>query len=227
LNDYRVNKVLGLSVPELATLLDNSNYTRVKEHFERISSTINNGSLYVETGARIFPWIPYLLKKYGNSIIVVHLVRHPFYVAFSLSTHNLYIPSRIKSDSYILNPSDKNGVQYEDYIHAWPSLNAVERALYQWLKINSFAEELKVYYIDNFITIRSEDLHKQPSTLIDALISKRKNLEYWFTKNNVTTNVVDTIGKGFYLVEDLKTLRYSGHVKELAKVYNNNDRRFC
>jgi hypothetical protein len=193
----------------------------VKEHFDDIVRITEEGKLYVETGWPVFTWIPWLLERFGDEALVVHLVRHPVRFAYSLASHGFYTPE-LRGDAYIqlaeLHPSDP-GVKHASYAGDWESLNPAEKSLFQWLEINAWAEELKAAEPGRFITLRSEDALSRPELLRQALVAHRPELADVFSGSGPSADAgtVDEIHLriGF----EIGALRYPPEVTALAESY--------
>jgi hypothetical protein len=206
----------ALRAPDLNELL--SKLPAVREHLDRIAEIVEGGTLYVETGWPVFPWIPLLLDRFGEDTLVVHLTRDPVRFAFSLASIRFYSPER--RGGYVrlgrLEPTDP-GVKHREYAAQWNSLNPVERALFQWLEINAWAEELKVRSPGHFLMLRSEDALARPGTLLEGMIERRPSLASVFCEPPVTPGVVDKQPSREEV--DAQSLLCSADVPRLAEQY--------
>ncbi len=128
------------------------NDLRIKENFDRIESILNKNRSYVEVGWPCFGAIPAFIEKLENVKIVI-LIRHPVRYAISIAAHNFFknindirVPNLINSN--ILN---------KDY--DWNNMIFYERALWFWLELYSYSQELREKYPNiSFFEVKSEDL---------------------------------------------------------------------
>lgn len=233
---------LTLRAPDLDRLLPS--YPPVQRHFEKITRIIEAGRVYVETGWPVFSWIPWFLERFGDQALAVHLTRNPMRFAFSLASHGFFSPelrlarasangAPVLPDLYPqlaeLHPNDP-GVKHHDYAEQWDSLNPVEKSLFQWLEVNTWAEELKAAHPDRFVTFRAEDALAQPEILSDGIIARRPRLADVFRDRPAPPGVVDKYRMTGLTLEagrvnertlgfDVDSLRYSPAVAQLATQY--------
>jgi hypothetical protein len=207
----------ALRAPDLDLLL--RSHPAVQRHFDEISRTTETGKMYVETGWPVFPWIPWLLRHFGDEAFVVHLVRNPVRYAFSLASHGYFAQRQVDSRYFRLaqlEPTDP-GVKHHEYGPDWETLNPVEKCLFQWLEINAWAEELKALHPEHFLTVRSEDVLARPGLLIERLIERRPELAHVFQSPSASPGLVDKWQRGIRF--EVKSLRYSPEVVELGERY--------
>lgn len=150
----------------------------VDAHCRDIDATRARGQHYAETGWPLFAWVPYFIERYGDAVLLVHLVRDPIRFAFSLAAHDFY-DSAARDDEFTqlaaLQPSD-GGVLLREAQAFWPSMNAVEKSLLQWYEINAYAEELKRRYPGRWVYLRADQLFAEPRALLDGLVALRPAL---------------------------------------------------
>jgi hypothetical protein len=182
-----------LRAPDLEQVLPR--FAPVERHLDEIAQIVETGKVYVETGWPNFSWIPLLVDRFGEQALVVHLTRHPVQYAYSLASLMFYSPHR--KDAYVrlarLHPADP-GVKHGEYAAQWKSLNPVERSLFQWLEVNTWAEELKSARPASFITLRSEDLLASPQVLVESMIERAPSLADVFPGRPSATDTVDALG---------------------------------
>jgi hypothetical protein len=216
-----------LRAPDLEQVL--SRYAPVAHHVDEIARIVDSGKVYVETGWPMFSWIPLLLGRFGEQALAVHLTRHPVQYAYSLASLDFYSPHR--EDAYVrlarLHPADP-GVKHREYAAEWDSLNPVERSLFQWLEVNTWAEELKSACPDSFITLGSEDVLASPEVLLESMIEREPSLADVFADRPGALGTVDALGwsrarharkQRLTIDFDAESLRYSPAVPRLARRY--------
>ena len=206
-----------LRAPDLDALL--ADHPAVQRHFNRLGRVVEAGQLYVETGWPLFPWVPWFLDRFGEEALVVHLTREPVRFAHSLASRLFYSPQQpneLWPQLSELHPSDP-GVRHEHYASLWHDLDAVEKSLFQWLEINTWAEELKEEWAERFVTLRSEDVLADPGVLLDSLIERRPELAGVFGERPPAPGVVDRWPQAGRSEE--QPLRYLPEVAELAARY--------
>jgi hypothetical protein len=191
----------------------------VRRHFDEIARITDEGRLYVETGWPVFPWIPWLLRRYGDEALVVHLTRNPVRFAYSMASHGFYPPDGAEhpfTHTAMLHPGDP-GVRHRDYRPSWDELNPVEKCLFLWLEVNTWAEELKSAQPEKFVAFRSEDVLPRPATLLDGMIKRRPELADVFRDRPPPPPVTDIFQNriGF----EVDSLRYPPEVAQLAAHY--------
>ena len=201
-------------------------YPAVDAHFAEIARVINAGQTYVETGWPVFSWVPLLIDRFGDELLLMHLTRHPVTYAQSLASLQFYAPDRKDRFALLarLHPDDP-GVKHREYGAHWDSLNDVERSLFQWLEINGWAEELRSAHPDSFLTVRSEDVLAKPEGLVEAMVEREPFLAEVFRERADVERVVDKLGwsrtgDARRPVEvDGRSLRLSPEVPRLAERY--------
>lgn len=147
----------------------------VSEHLSYIRETLKSKT-YIETGWPCYPVIPLMVDQLDGRVRVVHLVRHPVYVALSLATHRVYERQDWISHAAI-SPSDQ-GVVQKGLADEWVKMGAYEKCLFWWTEINLYALELRERYPDiEFFLLRYEDLF-DPGTQTLEDLCRFMNLAY-------------------------------------------------
>ena len=141
----------------------------VRRHVDRIA----RAGGYVETGWPVFAALPLLAERFGDSLRVVHLTRHPVPTALSHLAHNSYASSP-RDDAYTrlatLGPGDPNVFQPE-YAGRWHELTPYEKCLFWWTEVNLFGLEFpdRLPAIP-FLRLKSENLLGGDGDALAALL---------------------------------------------------------
>lgn len=190
---------------------------KIMKHFRSWDEALRAGKSVIETGWPVFPWLPYIEKRYEGRVDIVHLLRDPKRFAFSQASHGYY--SGRRNDQYTklaaLTPSDP-GVKNKYIQGFWPDLNAVERCLFQWLEINEYAEELND---EGLISSRwrSEDIFLSPGLFLDDI---RGLNSYWATVIRDTAIQSDIVDQHRYVLsESMTSIRQFVPIEHLAVKY--------
>jgi hypothetical protein len=207
---YRPRQHLRMRAPEAAL----AQRPEVAAHFARWEELLASGVAVIETGWPLFAWLPYLHQRFAGAIEIVHLTRDPIRFAFSLSSHGFY--STRRDDNYTrhaaLQPDDA-GVCHRDYQSLWPALNTVERSLFQWLEVNSFAEELAQQGMIA-LRLRAEDLFADPGAVLSALRALHPHWAAVLADTAPTTGLVDRFQ--IPVSDQVHGVRYTRAVADLA-----------
>lgn len=126
---------------------------------------------YIEVGWPGGVAVPLLFDRFGSSLRLVHLVRHPVYTAMSIATHRFFQQER--QDEYVrlaqLDPFIA-GVVQKEYANRWPSMTAYEKCLFLWTEMHLYAEELaEVFPSVPMIRVLAEGLFSGESDSTDPL----------------------------------------------------------
>lgn len=132
----------------------------IAPHLRRIGSVLDTRT-YIETGWPLFSAVPGFLRRFGSSVRLVHLTRHPVPSAISHMVHKTYYGSP-RVDYYTtlaaLDPSCEGAFQRE-LRERWPQMTPYERTLFWWTEVHLYAEELEQLHPHvPFCRIRSEDI---------------------------------------------------------------------
>lgn len=189
----------------------------IREHFRSWDILLHSGKPVVETGWPIYAWLPYLADRYRGKIDIVHVVRNPIRFAFSMASHNFYTTKRndLFTNYAALDPHDP-GVKHQEYKTLWPTLNRVERCLFQWLEINEYAEELAERGMVA-LRWRSEDIFLHPHEFLSDI---RKLNPIWgsaFQDIDFQASRVDDYQRT--LAEKMDSVRFTVAVESLARKY--------
>jgi len=173
----------------------------------------------VETGWPLFPWVPWFLRRFDGQTLVVHLIRDPVPFAYSMASRLFYSPEQTNElwpRLSELHPTDP-GVKHPGYGAIWDQLNAVEKSLFQWLEINTWAEELKGEWGQHFVTFRFEDVMADPAMLLAGISERGSELADVFRDRPPALGVVDRWPQTTRA--QVAKLRYTPEVAELAARY--------
>ena len=142
---------------------------QVSRHVTTIRETLKSKT-YIETGWPIYPALPLIVDQLDGRVRIVHLVRHPVYVALSLAAHSLYEARQDWVAGVAISPFDP-GVVQKELADDWASMGAYEKCLFWWTEINLYALELKeVLPGVEFTFVRYEDLFGPDAQPLDDLI---------------------------------------------------------
>lgn len=120
----------------------------ISRHFERIHQTLGAKS-YVEVGFPAYALAPLLVREFQDQLRLVHLIRHPVYVAASVASHHWYESTRKDRLPVAVQPDPwDHGVIQKHYSSRWPHLSTFEKALFYWTEVHLFALEVQVLYRD-------------------------------------------------------------------------------
>lgn len=147
----------------------------VSKHLSFVRETLKSKT-YIETGWPCYPAIPLIMDQLDRRVRIVHLVRHPVYVALSLTTHKVYERQDWIS-RYAISPFDR-GVVQKELAEVWAEMGMYEKCLFWWTEINLYALELKERRPDiEFSLVRYEDLFGPDTQTLEDLI-RFMNLAY-------------------------------------------------
>lgn len=139
----------------------------VSKHLSHIRETLKS-KIYIETGWPCYPAIPLMIDQLDGRVRIVHLVRHPVYVALSLATHRVYERQDWVSRAAI-SPSAQGVVQKG--LADWVKMGMYEKCLFWWTEINLYALELRERHPDiEFSLVRYEDLFDPDTQTLEKLI---------------------------------------------------------
>lgn len=140
----------------------------VSGHLSFIGETLKSKT-YIETGWPCYPALPLFIDRLDGRVRVVHLVRHPVFVAMSLATHKVYEQQGWISRA-ALSPFDQ-GVVQKELADDWVRMGMYEKCLFWWTEINLFALELKGRLPNiEFSFVRYEDLFDPDTPTLENLI---------------------------------------------------------
>lgn len=129
----------------------------VSRHLAYIRETLKSKT-YIETGWPCYPALPLIVDRLDGRARIVHLVRHPVYVALSLSAHKIYDERQDWISRAAVSPFDR-GVVQKGLADDWAEMGTYEKCLFWWTEINLYALELKERLPDvEFSLLRYEDL---------------------------------------------------------------------
>jgi hypothetical protein len=206
-----------LRAPDLDAVLPE--FPAVQVHFKRVERRTDAGKLHVETGWPLYTWVPWFLQRFGDEVLVVHLIRDPVPFAYSMASRFFYSPEQpfpLLTQMSELHPTDP-GVKHAGYSAIWEQLNPVEKSLFNWLEVNAWAEELKDAWGEQFVTFRFEDVIGDPAILLDGMTERRPELAGVFRDRPPSPGVVDQWPQTDRA--QVETLRYMPEVAELAARY--------
>lgn len=189
----------------------------ISKHFMSWDDALDSGKSIIETGWPIFPWLPYISKRYENHVDVVHIVRNPIRFAFSQASHGYYSKKRLDEYTELaaLLPTDV-GVKHKRYEVFWPGLNAVEKSLFQWLEINDYAEELAQMGLIS-LRYRAEEIFLFPNRFLADIRGLSEEWGHVLHKIDSPNDVVDNFKST--LPGSVASVRYAELVSQLAQKY--------
>jgi Fe-S-cluster formation regulator IscX/YfhJ len=144
----------------------------IKRHLKNIQNVLLHDKKYIETGWPCFAAIPLFQEIFKNNLKLVHLVRHPVFVACSTVTHDYY---QGRNDDYVkfaqLDPFI-SGTVCTEYRDRWDLMSPYEKCLFRWTDINQYAAELKERFHDvQFLQVKFEDLVHHSTKTLEELIT--------------------------------------------------------
>lgn len=139
-----------------------------------IEDQVAAGTDYIDVGWPNYAWLPYLSERFGPHLTFMHLVRNPFHVAASLTTHGLFVSSEKKPSPFekraMVHAEDRS-VFYKDVAKYSAEFSAFERNLFHWLELNQFA--LEQHSLNGFLGLaRYEDLYAEADPLIAPFLTR-------------------------------------------------------
>jgi hypothetical protein len=141
----------------------------VSEHLSFIRKALKS-KMYVETGWPCYPALPLIIDQLNGRARIVHLVRHPVYVALSLAAHRVYDERQDWISGAAISPFDP-GVVHKVLAGDWAQMGAYEKCLFWWTEINLYALELKERLSNvKFTVVRYEDLFDPGAQTLKDLI---------------------------------------------------------
>lgn len=106
-----------------------------------IDDALAKGTPYMDVGWPVYAWLPYLVKRYGKQIRFAHVVRNPFLVAASLTTHGRFSGKMGRWEKLsMIHPTDKNA-KFQGIFEDQDEISAFEHNLFHWLELNTFMAE--------------------------------------------------------------------------------------
>ncbi|WP_299919731.1 hypothetical protein [uncultured Roseobacter sp.] len=138
-----------------------------------IEDAIAAGKSYLEVGWPAFAWLPYLADRFAENFRFAHLVRNPFHVATSLTTHGLFVPQVRNGRRFeriaMVHPEDPR-VHYTEIAASGDKFSPFERNLFHWLELNQFMIE---QHTRNGFTgvFRFEDLYQGSTPRLPSLLN--------------------------------------------------------
>ena len=142
----------------------------VRRHIARIGRLDH----YIETGWPLFAALPLLAERFGESLRVVHLTRHPVPSSLSHLAHGSYAGSP-RDDAYTqmatLAPSDRNVFQ-PHYAQRWGELSPYEKCLFWWTEVALFGLEFAERFPKiPLLRVKSEQMLAGDRTTLGRLVS--------------------------------------------------------
>ncbi|WP_171125962.1 MULTISPECIES: hypothetical protein [unclassified Ruegeria] len=158
-------QVLGSHVPLQRKLIE-------------IEDMITQGTRYLDVGWPCYAWLPYFSKRFSSRLRFAHLVRNPFHVAASLTTHGLFNPeirAGRRWERIAMIHVDDPRVKYSKFAAVAEGFTPFERNLFHWLELNEFM--IEQHEREGFVGVfRFEELyegqHPTVTVLLDQLVSK-------------------------------------------------------
>lgn len=114
---------------------------QLHRQFETIESRLEAGKTFIDTGWPAYAWGPYFRHRFGSAFQFAHLVRNPFAVAASMSTHTLLADGVDTLSKYGIIRPHLPCVKFPKYQEIYARFSLFERGLYHWLEVNSFLQE--------------------------------------------------------------------------------------
>lgn len=126
----KITAALGANVPLQRKLIS-------------IEDAYANGTSYLDVGWPAFAWLPYLVDRFGEDFKFAHLVRNPFDVAASLTTHGLFVPDarRSRFERFAMIHVGDPSVYHTKIAAIGSDFSPFERNLFHWLELNQFFAE--------------------------------------------------------------------------------------
>lgn len=144
----------------------------LQRKFISIEDAVAGGTSYLEVGWPAYAWLPYFADRFGRAFRFAHLVRNPFEVAASLTTHGLFSETARRPPRHqrkaMIHVSDRN-VHYADIAAGGSGFGPFERNLFHWLELNRFFVEQhdRAGFLGVF---RFEDLYRRDDPAIRRLL---------------------------------------------------------
>ncbi|WP_300548305.1 hypothetical protein [Roseovarius sp.] len=144
----------------------------LQRKFIEIEDALASGTPYLEVGWPAYAWLPYIADRFGSDFKFAHLVRNPFEVAASLTTHGLFADGIRRGNRFqriaMIDVSDAT-VFHADIAANGSEFSPFERNLFHWLELNQFM--LEQHGRDGFLGLfRFEDLYKASEPALPALL---------------------------------------------------------
>ncbi len=114
---------------------------KLRAEFKRIDAVLAQNKSFIDTGWPAYAWGPYFAHRYGDAFQFAHLVRNPFAVAASMSTHRLLGDHEDDLSQYgIIRPRHPHAV-FKEFAPQYPAFTRFERGLLHWLEVNTYLLE--------------------------------------------------------------------------------------
>jgi len=115
-----------------------ANTHQLQNQFSRIDKQLTTGGSFIDTGWPAYSWGPYFQERYGDKFQFAHLVRNPYSVAASMSTHSLLEYGDGSLSKFGIIRPDNPRAYFPEFAGAYPDFSMFERGLYHWLEVNTF-----------------------------------------------------------------------------------------
>ena len=113
----------------------------LRTHLFDIEAVLAEGKTFIDTGWPSYAWGPYFAQRFGAAFGFAHLVRNPFAVAASMSSHTLLDDLDIKLSKFgVIRPHHPKAL-FAEFSGQYPSFTRYERGLYHWLEVNTYLLE--------------------------------------------------------------------------------------
>ncbi len=146
------------------------NTPKLANHFDEISQYLEDNNTFIDTGWPSFSWIPYLKERYQEAFRFAHLVRNPFSVAASLSTHGIFEQGGGMFRKHGIIRPDLPNVKYPQFKEEFEEFLPFEKGLYHWLEVNRYLQEH--HSTGGFVGLfRFEDLYGENTNYLMSLWS--------------------------------------------------------
>ncbi len=114
---------------------------QLRDQFKSIDQHLALGKTFIDTGWPAYAWGPYFARKYGPAFNFAHLVRNPFAVAASMSTHLLLDDREDNLSKYGIIRAHHPQAIFTQFKDQYAAFSRYERGLLHWLEVNLYLLE--------------------------------------------------------------------------------------
>lgn len=167
------------------------NRPAIEKKFAAIETTLSSNQSYFEVGWPVYAWLPYLSSRFTDHFRFMHLVRNPYKVAASLTTHGLFVPNQNSGRAFqnkaMLHATDSR-IKFKDVAANADAFSPLERNLFHWLELNQFV--LEHHHLAGFQgLVRFEDINAGKDDEMDRFLKTFAGLDA--TSANTSSPPVD------------------------------------
>ena len=141
---------------------------QLRDQFKRIEAQLALGKTFIDTGWPAYAWGPYFAQRFGAAFRFAHLVRNPFAIAASMSTHLLLDDRDDTLSKYGVIRAHHPQAVFAQFKGQYAAFSRYERGLFHWLEVNTYL--LEQHNMAGFLGLyRFEEMYAGPAPLAKKL----------------------------------------------------------